>query len=91
MANIKASKKDIRRIAKRTERNRAAKSRLKTLRLKALKARESGDTEAAKTAAVELISAVDKAAKGNVIHRNKADRLKSQFSKTLMGATPTSE
>ena len=34
MANLKSSKKDIRRISRRTVRNQAVKSRLKTLRKK---------------------------------------------------------
>ncbi|MGA1205491.1 MAG: 30S ribosomal protein S20 [Opitutales bacterium] len=74
MANLKSSKKDIRRIARRTERNTATSSRLKTLRKKAV-----GDaTEADKSA---YASALDKAAKAGVIHPNKVSREKSKISR----------
>ena len=77
MANLKSSKKDIRRIAKRTERNTATTSRLKTLRKKALG--EATDTD--KTA---YVSAVDKAVKSSVIHKNKANREKSKISRSAL-------
>ncbi|MFW6354507.1 MAG: 30S ribosomal protein S20, partial [Verrucomicrobiota bacterium] len=67
MANLKSSKKDIRRIARRTERNRAVKSRLKTLR-KRLVAESSDDNKSAYAAAL------DKAAKSGVPHPNKVNR-----------------
>jgi len=72
MANLKSSKKDIRRIARRTERNTALQSRLKTLRKKALG--EAGDAD--KTA---YASALYKAVKANVVHKNKANREKSKI------------
>lgn len=80
MANLKSSKKDIRRIARRTEANRTIKSRLKTLRKRVL-----GSEEAAVVGpcAVEMASALDKAAKTGVIHRNKANRLKSIAARRL--------
>lgn len=87
MANIKASQKDIRRIAKRSEWNRSMKSRLKRLRTKALKAIEAGDAPATSAACVELISATDKAVKRGVIHPNRAARVKSSFGKHITGAT----
>ena len=67
----------------RTERNRAAKSRIKTLRKKTLTAIAAGDKEAAAKASSEFSSAVDKAAKRNLIHPNKAANLKSKTSKSL--------
>jgi small subunit ribosomal protein S20 len=73
MANLKSSKKDIRRIARRTERNTAVSSRLKTLRKKALGEASEGDKKA-------YASALDKAVKSGVIHRNKASREKSKLS-----------
>jgi len=74
MANLQSSKKDIRRIAKRTEHNRGIRSTLKTLRKKVL-----GASEADKPAAVSAYnSAVDKAVKTGIVHANKANRLKSR-------------
>ena len=83
MANLKSSKKDVRRIARRTERNRTAKSRLKTLR------KRIGATEgdAAVTVRNEFTSALDKAVKTNLIHANKANRLKSRMARAAKAAT----
>ena len=77
MANLKSSKKDIRRITKRTARNRNVRSRLKSLQ-KSLKTALAGeDAESTKTAATLYVSALDKAAKRHIIHPNKASRHKS--------------
>lgn len=86
MANLKASKKSIRKIATQTARNRAVKSRLKTLSKKVQAAALSGNNEQAKAAAIEYVSALDKAAKRNVIHGNKADRNKAAVSKWIFAA-----
>ncbi len=75
MANLKSSRKAIRRDARRTERNRRLKSRLKTLRWR-LNEAAAGGTGQAKAAAA-YISALDKAAKSGIVHRNKASRHKS--------------
>lgn len=77
MANLKSSKKDIRRIARRTERNTTTSSRLKTLRKKALG--EASDSDKCAYA-----SALDKAVKSGVIHKNKADREKSKLSRSAL-------
>lgn len=74
MANLKSSKKDIRRISRRTERNAAVKSRLKTLRKKALGEAPAEDK-------VAYASAIDKAVKSGVVHKNKASREKSKLSR----------
>lgn len=83
MANHKSSIKRARQTIVRTERNRAEKSRMKTLRKKALEAIASGDKEAAAKSSAELSSVVDKAAKRNVIHPNKAANIKSKTAKAL--------
>lgn len=85
MANHKSSIKRARQTIVRTERNRAEKSRMKTLRKKTLSAVAAGDKAAATAASVELSSAVDKAAKRNVIHPNKAANLKSKTAKAIAG------
>jgi small subunit ribosomal protein S20 len=83
MANHKSSIKRARQTIVRTERNRAEKSRMKTLRKKALGAIAAGDKDAALSASKELASAVDKAAKRRVIHPNKAANLKSKTAKAI--------
>ena len=74
MANLKSSKKDVRRITRRTARNVAIKSRLKTLRKKVV----AEPTDENKTA---YASALDKAAKSGVVHSNKVDREKSKIAR----------
>jgi small subunit ribosomal protein S20 len=83
MANHKSSIKRARQTIVRTERNRAEKSRMKTLRKKTLSAVAAGDKDAAAKASAEFSSAVDKAAKKNVIHPNKAANLKSKTAKAI--------
>jgi len=85
MANHKSSIKRARQSIVRTERNRAAKSRIKTLRKKTLTAVAAGDKEEAVKASVEFSSVVDKAAKRRIIHPNKAANLKSKTAKALAG------
>jgi len=77
MANLKSSKKDIRRIAVRTARNAAVKSRLKTLRKKVI-----GEAPAASKS--EYASSLDKAVKAGVIHSNKASREKSKLARNAL-------
>jgi small subunit ribosomal protein S20 len=77
MANIKSSIKDIRKIRTRTARNRGVRSELKTLLKNFRAAKEGEDTQATQAAARALVSAMDKAAKRNVIHPNVARRHKS--------------
>lgn len=78
MANIKSSQKDVRRIRRRTEENRKVKSRLKTLQRRVREAEEG--TPERREAAIRYLSAIDKAAKTNVIHKNRASRQKARFS-----------
>ena len=83
MANLRSSEKDMRRIAKRSVRNRHVRSRLKTLRRRLDEAIASENAEEAKAAAVRYTSALDKAAKRRIIHRNKADRHKSGYASVV--------
>lgn len=75
MPNIKSAKKRVLVAKQRTEANKAAKTRLRTV-LKKARA-EGADAAAVKTAVVS----VDKAAGKGLIHKNKAARLKSQLAK----------
>ena len=74
MANHKATKKDIRQSAKRRDRNRYyGKTTRNAIRsLLSLK-----DKKEALEAMPKVVSMIDKLAKRNVIHRNKAGNLKS--------------
>ncbi len=83
MANTKSAQKRVRQTEVRTERNRADKTRIKTLRKKALAAVAAGDKPAAAAAASTFASAVDKAAKRNLVHPNRAANLKSKTAKAL--------
>jgi small subunit ribosomal protein S20 len=83
MANHKSSIKRIRQTVVRTERNRAEKNRMKTIRKKALAAIATGNKEDAAKAVSEFSSVVDKAAKRNLIHPNKAANLKSKTAKAV--------
>ncbi len=83
MANHKSAIKRNRQTVKRTERNRAEKSRIKTVRKKTLAAIESGNKDDAAQAATALASVVDKAAKRNLIHPNKAANIKSKTAKAI--------
>lgn len=79
MANTKSALKRVRQTETRTLRNRQVKTKVRNLRKKALAAVEAGDAEAAKKAAAIYISAVDKASKLNIFHRNAVARLKSRL------------
>ncbi|MBN8691053.1 MAG: 30S ribosomal protein S20 [Armatimonadetes bacterium] len=80
MANLKSSKKDLRRIAKRTEQNKGIKSALKTY-IKKAKQNAKADVSAPTTeeAIVRAVKALDKAAQNGVIHKNQAARRKSRL------------
>lgn len=81
MANTKSSKKDLRRSTKKRERNTATKSALKTYIKKVRVAAAAGNEDTAKTALVQAVSALDKAARHGVIHKNQAARRKSRIAK----------
>ncbi len=82
MANKKAAQKDILQTAVRTAQNRAVRSKLKTLARKVRDLSDSSSEEAGE-AVKKYISALDKAVKINVIHRNSANRRKSALSKLV--------
>ena len=83
MANTKSAIKNTRKTATRTARNQSIKTRLKSLS-KAVKTAAAGtDAEAARAAAIAYSSALDKAVKSHVIHRNAASNHKSQFAKLI--------
>jgi len=81
MANTKSAIKAARKTERFTARNKVVKTRLKTLHKKFETAAKSGDAVAAKTAASAYASAMDKASKSGVVHKNAAARAKSRVAK----------
>ncbi len=77
MANHKSSIKRIRQTEVKNERNRYQH---KTTRNLVKKLRETTEKTAAVTLYVETSSMLDKLAKRNVIHKNKASNIKSSLS-----------
>jgi len=78
MANTKSASKRARQSAARSRSNRGARTRLRTLQKRA---RASGKSDAKDIQA--LISALDKAAKSGIIHRNAANRRKARLNKLI--------
>lgn len=80
MANHKATKKDVRQSRKRNERNRYyGKTTRNAIRdLKKLTEKAAADDKLS-----DVISMIDKLAKRNVIHKNKAANLKSKLTKKV--------
>ncbi len=83
MANIKSAKKRILVIEKKTERNKAIKSRVKTYIKKVYEAIENSDKNAASSALNDAISEISKAASKGVYHKNTASRKISRMSKAV--------
>jgi small subunit ribosomal protein S20 len=86
MANTKTAIKNMRKTARRTVENRAIKSRLKTLRRTLTAAETAGSADEKKAAAINYVSALDRAAKTQVIHHNVAQRQKARCSKFIFAA-----
>ena len=81
MANIKSQLKRIKTNAKRTERNKAVKSELRTWVRKFREAAASGDKDAANDALKTASKKLDKAVSKGVIHKNQAANRKSAMAK----------
>ncbi len=79
MANIKASKKAIKVIAKKTEANHKYKSRVQNLIKNLEKAILAKDSETASTLLKDLQKHIDKAAAKGVTSKNTAARQKSRL------------
>ena len=81
MANIKSQLKRIKTNEKRTERNKAVKSELRTGVRKFREAAASGDKDAADEALKAASRKLDKAVSKGVIHANQAANKKSAMAK----------
>jgi small subunit ribosomal protein S20 len=84
MANTKSAAKRSRQAAKRTLRNRSVLTRLRKMQRKV----SSGTGAADETSVRALISAVDKAAKRGIVHRNAARRRKARLTNSLRASSP---
>ncbi|MEN6408935.1 MAG: 30S ribosomal protein S20 [Anaerolineaceae bacterium] len=83
MANIKSAIKRNKQNEKKRLRNRVVRGSTRTFVQKARLVIGEGNVEDAKTATLEAISALDKAASKGVIHKNNAARRKSRLMKRL--------
>jgi small subunit ribosomal protein S20 len=81
VANIKSQIKRIKTNAKRTERNKAVKSELRTAVRTFREAAASGDKAAAATALQSASVKLDKAVSKGVIHKNQAANKKSAMAR----------
>ena len=83
MANTPGSKKAIRKIARRTEVNKARRSRVKSYVRRFDEAIAAGDSAAAKTAFAEAQSQLMKAVSKGVLHKNTGARKVSRLAARL--------
>lgn len=83
MANIKSQIKRNRQNIVRFERNKAVRTRLKSLIRNFREAADAGNVDAAKDYAAQAARALDKAATRGVIHKNQAANRKSAVHKRL--------
>jgi small subunit ribosomal protein S20 len=83
MANTRSAAKQARASLRREAQNKSIKSRLHTLEKKFLAAVTAKNAQDANALYRLLSSALDKAAKTRVIHRNNASRKKSRLSARL--------
>jgi small subunit ribosomal protein S20 len=83
MANTKSAIKAARKAERLTVRNKATKTRLKTLHKKFEAAVAAKDAAAAKTTGRAYASAMGKAVKSGVVHRNAASRASAHVAKAV--------
>ncbi len=83
MPNIKSAKKRVLVIEKKTMRNKAVKSALKTQIKKFLVAVEAGNKEEATNLFPATVSAIDAAVTKGVLHKNNANNRKAKLAKKL--------
>jgi small subunit ribosomal protein S20 len=83
MANNPGAKKAIRKIARRTEVNKARRSRVRTYVRKFEEAVAAGDAAVAKTAFIEAQSELMRAVSKGVVHKNTGARKVSRLAAAL--------
>lgn len=83
MANSPQARKRARQAVRNRTRNVAQRSYMRTTVKNVLKAVNAGDKATAESAFKVAVPALDKAARKNLIHANKAARLKSRLVKRI--------
>ena len=83
MANIKSAKKRMKKSAKQREINAQKKTKLRTYVKRVRKLVVEKKIEEAEKVLIPAFSVIDKTAKMNLIHKNKANRLKSRLTKMV--------
>jgi small subunit ribosomal protein S20 len=83
LPNTKSAEKRVRQVVARTERNRRAKSMVKTSIRRFEEALKSGDQESAQARLLAAIRQIDKAAAKGIVHKNNAARKKSRLTRML--------
>jgi len=83
LANIKSAKKRILVTAKKTERNKAIKSKVKTMIKKVESAIAAQDKELAKANLIVAVTEIDKACSKGIMHKNTAARKVSRLTKKV--------
>ncbi len=85
MPNVKSAEKRMRTNKIREERNKAARSRLRTA-IKKVRQSDNANPEGAEAGYQQAKSLLDRAARKRLIHPNKAARLKSKLAKAVKSA-----
>lgn len=88
MPNSKSATKSLRQSISRRDHNRRQRSTLRTFVKNVRKLAENGDVEKAREIFPTAQKKLDQAAAKNLIHKNKASRLKSRLSKLVKDEKP---
>jgi small subunit ribosomal protein S20 len=83
MANTRSAKKAVRQTLRRTEANKARRSRMRTSVRKVEEAIASGDKHAARTALKEAQPVIVRTAQKGMVHRKTASRKVSRLAKRV--------
>ncbi len=87
MANHESTKKDIRRNARRRERNRQAIMTMRTLARKVEEAVTAGKSDEARDALMRVVPFIDHAVNRGILHRNTASRKISRLTLKVNGVS----
>jgi small subunit ribosomal protein S20 len=82
MANTRSAAKRARQTTRRAQRNRSVRTHLRGMQKRAT----SPNTKSGATEIRSLISAIDKAAKRGIIHKNAANRRKARLNRLFKSA-----
>jgi len=87
LANHESTKKDIRRNARRRERNRQAIMTMRTLARKVEEAVTAGKSDEAREALMRVVPFIDHAVNRGILHRNTASRKISRLTLKVNGVS----